>query len=256
MKYIYGAICGAELDVESFDLGEDVHLSRTSANFASLWHLSFDPAGPFRATSKASKSYGITIELRIPEKTSLGDKFPPEETLWLIVALMRLGGPPTAFLPFYSDLSLSEMSKRHHEPKEPPLQPLELEPRSLNAGNSTVLATSEVLEWLKECWLSVGKLIDSQPTFYSAFKAFDVATVRGRISPSLLALWGGLEQIFAPSAGELRFRVSALLASYLYPPGEERYRIRKSSNSTMRDPRRHTRQPIVKFKMFWQLTCS
>jgi len=38
----------------------------------------------------------------------------------------------------------------------------------------------------------------------------------------MLALWGGIEQLFAPSSGELRFRVAALLASYLENPGPSR----------------------------------
>jgi hypothetical protein len=43
----------------------------------------------------------------------------------------------------------------------------------------------------------------------------------------MLALWGGLEQIFAPSAGELRFRVAALLGSYLEDPGPARHELYK-----------------------------
>ncbi len=43
----------------------------------------------------------------------------------------------------------------------------------------------------------------------------------------MLAPWGGLEQLFAPSAGELRFRVAALLASYLQEPGASRLELYK-----------------------------
>ena len=53
-------------------------------------------------------------------------------------------------------------------------------------------------------------------------KAFDLATLRGRASSSLLAMWGGLEQIFAPTPGELRYRVAALMASYLEEHGAKR----------------------------------
>lgn len=38
----------------------------------------------------------------------------------------------------------------------------------------------------------------------------------------LVSLWGALEAIFSPSTSELRFRVSALIAAYLNPPGPKR----------------------------------
>jgi hypothetical protein len=40
-------------------------------------------------------------------------------------------------------------------------------------------------------------------------------------------MWGGLEQIFAPSPGELRFRVAALMASYLEAHGTARLQLYK-----------------------------
>ena len=41
-------------------------------------------------------------------------------------------------------------------------------------------------------------------------------------SQSVLTIWGALEQLFAPSAGELRHRVAANIAAYLVPRGPER----------------------------------
>ena len=38
----------------------------------------------------------------------------------------------------------------------------------------------------------------------------------------MVAIWAALEALFSPSTTELRFRVSALIASYLEPPGELR----------------------------------
>ena len=35
-------------------------------------------------------------------------------------------------------------------------------------------------------------------------------------------VWGALEQLFAPSKAELRYRVSSNIAAYLNPPGEKR----------------------------------
>ncbi|KSV67265.1 hypothetical protein N182_34095 [Sinorhizobium sp. GL2] len=38
----------------------------------------------------------------------------------------------------------------------------------------------------------------------------------------MLTVWGALEQLFAPSAGELRHRVAANIAAYLEPRGPKR----------------------------------
>jgi hypothetical protein len=59
---------------------------------------------------------------------------------------------------------------------------------------------------------------------FGVFRSARVSTcrVRTRTSSSLLTVWGALEQIFAPSAGELRYRVAANLAAYLEPRGPKR----------------------------------
>lgn len=41
-------------------------------------------------------------------------------------------------------------------------------------------------------------------------------------SSSLLVVWGALEQLFAPSTAELRYRVASNIEAYLNPPGEKR----------------------------------
>jgi hypothetical protein len=66
------------------------------------------------------------------------------------------------------------------------------------------------------------------PQLRAAFDAFDMCTIQGRTSSSLLAVWGGLEQLFSPSPGELRFRVSSYIAAYLEPPGPNRLTLYKS----------------------------
>lgn len=44
---------------------------------------------------------------------------------------------------------------------------------------------------------------------------------------ALVSLWGALEAIFSPSTSELKFRVTALIASYIEPPGQGRIDLQK-----------------------------
>jgi hypothetical protein len=43
----------------------------------------------------------------------------------------------------------------------------------------------------------------------------------------LISLWGALEAFFSPSTTELKFRISALIASFLEPPGKQRATLQK-----------------------------
>jgi hypothetical protein len=53
--------------------------------------------------------------------------------------------------------------------------------------------------------------------------ALDAAWFVSNSALSILSFWAALEAVFSPSTSELRFRVSALIASYLEQPGRSRY---------------------------------
>ena len=86
---------------------------------------------------------------------------------------------------------------------------------------------TDVLTWVKENWEKTAILLKTQPKFYSAYKAFDDSSIYGKVSSSLLALWGAIEQLFSPNTGELKYRVSANLAAYLCDRGEKRLALFK-----------------------------
>ena len=230
-SYLYGGISGVELSVECFDLGEGVELRQTYAHLFSANMMAFARPGPegyHPAPWKAAKGgfgHDIEAEIRAPIRTSLGETFDANEIIWWIAALLRLTSFPYLSVPVISNRSFREIA---HSNQEPTLRPFETEPRIFRPPeNRSGLLDAERLAWVKEKWIPAGHLLNRNPKVYAAFKAFDLATVRGRTSASLLALWGGLEQLFAPSAGELRFRVAALLASFLESPGTARLDLYK-----------------------------
>lgn len=230
-NYLYGGVSGIRMCTPSFPLGEGVELRQTYSHLFSANMMAFarpGPAGYHPPPWKAAKGgfgYDIEVEIRAPAETSLGEAFDAKETIWWIAALLRLASFPYLSVPVISNLSFTEIAASDEEPT---LQPFEIERRLFAppADVDLTLGPSD-LDWLAANWIPAGRLLSSSPKFYSALKAFDAATVRGRASASLLALWGGLEQLFAPSAGELRFRVAALLASYLEPPGVSRVELYK-----------------------------
>lgn len=82
------------------------------------------------------------------------------------------------------------------------------------------------LEWIKSHWEPASSLLFNTD-FFTAFDAIDFSKWHAGPQVGLLALWGALERLFSPSAQELRFRVSANIASYLEERGPERLSLFK-----------------------------
>lgn len=230
-EILYGGISGVKLPVDCFSIGEGIELRQTYCYLFSTNMTAFAPPGPkghHPAPWKSAKGgwgYDIEVEIRAPAKTSLGDSFNARETIWWIAALLRLARYPYLAVPVISDQPFRQIPESDVQPS---LVPFETEGRLFGPhAESDNTLDAEQLAWVSARWLEAGHLLNSNPKFYSAFKAFDSATVRGRASASMLALWGGLEQLFAPSAGELRFRVAAMLASYLEQAGATRLELYK-----------------------------
>jgi hypothetical protein len=230
--YLYGGISGIRLAVESFALGEGIELRQIYCYLFSANMMAFERPGtkgfhppPWKA-AKGGFGYNIEVEIRAPSQTSLGESFDAKETIWWIAALLRLARFPYLSVPVISTSSFRDIPNSNEEPT---LTPFETEGRFfVPSKDADCVLDDNQLAWVAAKWRSAGHLLNNNPKFYSALKAFDSATVRGRGSASMLALWGGLEQLFAPSTGELRFRVAALLASYLEKPGTSRMELYKS----------------------------
>lgn len=229
-QYFYGGLSGAILREETFELGENVILRQTYAHLMSPSLVAFSRPGikgyhpgPWK-TTKGGFGFDIEIELMVPNTNLLGGNMEPREIIWWIAALLRMARAPYLSVPVISNQSFESIKDTDIEPT---IEPFETEPRIMKAPEEQSEIPSDTLEWVKEKWIIAGKMLNSNPKFYSAVKAFDFATIKGKTSSSLLALWGGLELLFSPSAGELRFRVASLLASFLESPGEQRFNLYK-----------------------------
>jgi hypothetical protein len=78
------------------------------------------------------------------------------------------------------------------------------------------------LEWLRDNWYDAAVLLGHED-FSLAFQAVDSSVWNHSPALALLAVWGALERLLSPSQAELRFRVSANIATFLEPPGRDRY---------------------------------
>jgi hypothetical protein len=227
--YRFAGLSGVTLDSPTFDLGEGVQMRAVYAHVFGANMMAFSraqPGKPHPAPWKAARGgfgFDIKIELRVPNSIgALG----ANDLIWLIAALFRLLRVPYLSVPVVCNIAFDAIPL---EPAEPTIEPFELSPRILAPGESCQrrIGTDD-LEWVREHWVTCRQLCFNHPRFATAFRAFDSATVAGKASSSsLLALWGGLEQLFSPSPSELRFRVASLVSAYLEPLGPGRLALYK-----------------------------
>ena len=225
-SFIYGGIMNVKLADSSFDLGGGIQLKQTFAHLFSVNMMAFAPPkeerhhpGPWKA-AKGGFGYDIEVEIQVPIDGTRSSSTQATDTIWLFAALVRLAKCPYLMVPVISSQSFDAI---RDSKEEPTLEPLETERRLFApTEQSYAVLDSELLSWISCVLPTTADLMSRDTRFDSAFRAFDLCTIRGRTSSSLLTVWGALEQLFAPSTAELRYRVSSNIAAYLNPAGEER----------------------------------
>lgn len=222
MTHRYIGVSGVTVAEEVFDLGYGVLLKPTFAHLMAPHIMAFRPAekdkphpGPWRA-ARGGLSIDITAELCVPTH-DLPFGLSTDGLAWWVLALLRLSYRPYVFAPVTSDVSFNEAATSELEPT---LTPWEIEPpRFYQPPDRSAALSEEEQTWLRSSWPRALQLGARNPKFMTALEAFDSCHTGRAPAASLLAVWGALEQLFAPSAGELRYRVSSNIAAFLEPRG-------------------------------------
>lgn len=232
LSTLYAGMCHVTYDGEAFDLGHGVTLRSTYAHLFAANMMAFGRAAvgkahpaPWRA-ARGGFGYDVEIELAVPTEQKLPGGLSGEDVVWLIAALLRLAEYAYLMVPVISDVPFGDAATSEQEPL---LRPFEIEPRILHAGDKDLarLKLSD-LSWVKAVWPRTAALMQTCAPLNMALRAADACTVRGRRASALLTAWGALEELFAPSRAELRFRVSAHIAAYLEPIGPKRLELFKT----------------------------
>ena len=194
--------------------------------------MAFKPAppgshhpGPLKAAS-GGIAFDVTAELHVPgclEPVRFGDGL--NVVRW-IVALLRLWANPRVTVPIISNMSFAAAADAPSNHVS--LIPYETAPRGIelqSPGRS--MLTTENVEWVKDHWQVVVSLVNEHQQFHLAFAAVDESHFVRDSALALVSIWAALEALFSPGRTELRFRVSALIASYMEPPGASRRAFHK-----------------------------
>lgn len=222
---LYAGLYGLVLVPDTFELGHGAMISRTYAHFMAPFIMAFAPAPPGKPhpapwkPAKGGLAIDITTELFLPASTGI-PQLDRMNTIWWIVALMRLHANTSISVPVVSSERFASIPAIEQEPH---LWPMEIHtPRLFPEGSAVRSIDVPELKWLRDNWYDAAVLLVKED-FSLAFQAVDLSVWNHSPGLALIAVWGALERLFSPSAQELSFRVSANIAAYLESPGRERY---------------------------------
>lgn len=224
---LYAGFSQVTYEGEPFDLGHGLVLRPVYAHLfaAPMMAYARAPEGshhpaPWRS-ARGGFSYDIEVELAVRRNNELPGDLTADQAASLVASLLRLAGYAYLMMPVTSDTAF-EPTAIHG--REPILNPVETEPRIIFAGSPDISnIRNEDLTWVKGGWPRVAALLGKDRRVGDALAALDACTVRGRTSSALLLAWGALEELFAASGrSEIRYRISAYIASYLEPVGSKR----------------------------------
>ncbi len=222
---LYAGLYGLSIVPETFDLGHGAIISRTYAHFMAPFLMAFKrptPGKPHPAPWKPAKGgiyIDVTTELYLPAVAGC-PQFDRMNTVWWIVALMRLRITTAISVPIISSERFTSIPSIEQEPH---LWPREIHtPRLFPEGADVKNVDLPDLEWLRDNWYDAASLWPNED-FSFALQAVDASLWNHTPELALVAIWGALERLFSPSVTELSFRVSASIAAYLERAGRTRY---------------------------------
>ena len=254
VQMLYVALTELPLVDRSVDFGEGVFLRGADATFTAS-HLLVNtddesmrvkpgeigadglPLLPKPAFWKISdKATKITAEICIPD-TTLKSFSQQYNLARFFCFLFRLWINPAIQIYALSDHSFSKLNEFDHtHARVIPLDSSSQKPRLALIDASSIL---DSIDWVKENWKAAHNLYTSNAEFQLAADALDGAQFVENEALALVSLWAAIETLFSPSKTELKFRVSALVASFLEQPGERR-RMRQKSIGRLYRSEEHT----------------
>ena len=225
---LFGGLAGAVLPVDEFEICEGLVLRKTYAHVMSPYILAF--RRPERAHQhhpgpwKSAKG-GVWIDVEIEIALQQGARptgFDRLNTLWWILALLRLSSGASLKLPVVSDTSFSAIADGSIEPSLWPIETLPRQFRTVSDPLRTI--ENEQLLWVRGAF-GPGWELMNDPAFWRAFQTFDAAVWAHSAGSALVTIWAALETLIQPGRHQITNRLASSLAALLEPPGPGRSRL-------------------------------
>lgn len=221
---LFGGISGFPLPVKHFELLPGLTLARTYAHLIAPFIMAFSPPekprSPHPGPWAALREGGLTIlvEIKLDAGASpLG--FDRLNTLWFVVALLRLRLALPLQMPVLSDRALQEVPANVEAAN---LLPVELNLSQLLTAPPRIPVEAD-LEWVRDNILAASELM-KEPAFNRAMLTLDEAVAIQNPGAGIVIAWAAIETLIRPGAQRIADRVSRALAAYLHSPRPARDR--------------------------------
>jgi hypothetical protein len=221
-------VSGIRLAVPEFIICDGLILRDTFAHVMAPYLLAFSeprtPSSPHPGPWKAAKG-GIGFDVHF--EIALAKDIRPTNldrlnTIWWVVALLRLKTGAPLRIPVISDSAFATIPHLTHEPT---LWTIEVPPRQFATSDDYPKEiTFEHLQWVQNVFIPGARLLD-QSAFNRALQTFDSAIWAHSPSSAVLMIWAALEALFRPGRRDITKILSASIAAYLQPPDGTRDRI-------------------------------
>ena len=225
---LFGGMSGAALPMDEFQFCEGLALRKTYAHVMSPYVLAFRrPAhvgqhhpGPWKS---ASGGAWLDVEIEITIEQGISPTgFDKVNTLWWILALLRLSSGASLKMPVVSNLSFCSIADASIEPNLWPVETLERQLNTVPHPPQTI--AKEHLVWVRQAFGPGSKMM-ADPTFGRAFQVFDGAIWAHSNGSALITIWAALETLIRPGQRGIAKRLASSLAALLEPPGGKRDRL-------------------------------
>ncbi len=143
-------------------------------------------------------------------------------TLWWILALLRLSSGARLRMPVVSDTSFSSIAE---SPNDPTMWPIETLSRQFKTvENPPKVIEKRHLSWVRDVFHSASALMNDTE-FNRAFQTFDGVIWTHSTGSAMVMIWAALETLVRPGRKNITKNLAKSLAALLQAPGAERERL-------------------------------
>ena len=224
---LYGGIAGLSMSIPEMTLCDGLVVRSTYAHVMAPYLMAFKrpkgPGSPHPPPWKATRGglgFDITVEVALAE-ASRPTGLDRLNTLWWVLALLRLKTGAPIRMPVVSDMAYAAIALNTEEPN---LWTIEMPPRQIaTSRNPPNEIHSEHLKWVRDRLISGSHLLENE-AFNRAFQTFDSAIWAHTPSSAIVMAWASLETLFRPGRNKITKTLASSIATYLHEPGPERDR--------------------------------
>lgn len=221
----YFCLTSIDLEGQTVDLGDGITLTPAYNHIMAHSMLAIarpegraPHPGPWLTTG-GGYAFDSNTMLCIPN-SYVREQSSPLEVALHIVKLIRLRFDPRVRLIMMTNVH-PHLISRQSAPTTQTMM-VEVEPWYLNFELTEKIDAVHEISWVKQHWESSLALAEGNARFRLGLAAYASIPIIPSQALSLVSIWGALEALFSNQPSELRFRISAMIASFLEAPGPAR----------------------------------